>query len=653
MSDEIPKSLHIRVSREEVFKGIHALMEEMSKIRRECINSGRARPENIEKYLSLANMLATDVMAVSDAPTIERFNYLVGEMNDTSALVFFDPFQRGYWTKHKPGFVSTLDTALIQMYGEHFDSLDKGHHLIAAVKCVCARNEDHAEKKKDILASVLPVCGAVRGVDASSLLTQEMLTPPLDMNNLGAHLSFQFGGLEDTIRRAATAAQAMGYLSFQAELRRAEYQALERSFPGMVVESTRRLGGEEYVRVRLVINNSPLEEKVAPLADRLMPLLTNPMLMELVLEYAPEKLGEVAANIQPDKIHADTDRALKKYFKEKLPFVDLDAVELSGNFHDRIENLLTVVREVVAHPDIYGFIPGDGFTINEMVVSDDNEEDLWVGSEGEVKKRSSTLSIEFDQPKIKGRPQDKEPRVWDYPASQLKVLEPSSLKFPSWYKPNGKLEIGARVELTSVDEDEVETGDLNKGSIGRVIGFTYDVHFSKVVNKAGAVSPQQRDEDELNQIYLTRTRTISEQELRTEMHAEVSAIVHKLLSRTGGVQMELCKHNGSMGYHHREEVAGYDRHTILLIREERHLLLSYIREGQPVHSAAVERAAAESGVAPEGKTINPQRLVEFLTGYKGSLVSATERLAKAVNPIHLSLREIKEGKVTEYCEARK
>ena len=77
----IPKSIDFQISTEEVYQDIYQLMEDMSTIRFESINSAELTEDNLREYLQLSSFLSKSLLAVSNKATTTRFVNMVEAMN--------------------------------------------------------------------------------------------------------------------------------------------------------------------------------------------------------------------------------------------------------------------------------------------------------------------------------------------------------------------------------------------------------------------------------------------------------------------------------------------------------------------------------------------------------------------------------------------
>jgi hypothetical protein len=675
-NQNIPKAIDLTITKEEMYGDIYKLMEDMSKIRFECINTGKVNEKNLEEYLQLSSFLAQALKAVSDKQTIDRLSFLVEEMNKSQGLVYFDPLQRRYWSRINPKFMNTLDTVLIQIYGNNFDSLDKGHHLISAVKYVCSKNEDSEAERKKILHSILPVSGRVRGVDPSTLFYGQMFHDELKEDTLEQHLNFDVGSMNEIVRRTMATAAEIGCVTFTFEAAREDYLKLKEEFPDMLPEAVGMFQGKQKVKVRANVNKAPSESESEHVYRKAVTFLAQKGMADYVKDYKPEELGKLMFNADWSKVEDLI------YGKFERMFPKVDAAKLKEKSAGNLMQIASLVKEVMKtmhqYPGVYGFIVGDNVVINDMVTSDDNnDEKIWKGSCGEIIDICKTYSIEFYEPKIKkpkhgeekkeskDEEEDEEAekvtnsRIWDVSPEHLRKLENSGTVFPEWYK-RGDFEIGDIVKLkkTYAEENEIEPGDITYGSVGRIIGLTYEIKFSKLVNKDGEVKEKDKKEDEINQVYLTRTNGKYEQNIAEVVNQLVTESMKESLGKKQKNAIDLKVHmaENHVGYSHHETIGGYDKCTLFFIKDGNYYLMSYVTEsaedGTSVLSK-VKNVVAKMGLKAGEERINDDKIMEFVAGYKGLIRDAFLKVGNALNPIYISLHKYKEGKLVETFEGRR
>jgi len=675
--DEVPRSIEIRISKEELYADICKLMEDMSKIRFECINTKDLNEKNIREYLQLAGFLWQCIRGVADKDMMSQLELLVNAMNEHEALVHFDPIQRRYWEKNCPDFVARLDSALIQIYGSHFDSLDRAHHLVSAVKTACAKNEKKAEKdatteqqkKKHaaeherIISSIIPVIGRVRGVDPVTLFAAEHLRSyaQADPDDVQANLTIKMGSHCDMIRNAMVVARDLGFLTFDAEVSRDDYEKLRQEFPDMIPARTTKRQGQQYITLRITVNKAPAESESKQVSQRFKEFVQNPQLVELAENYSPDDIGKVMFGLDPSEVR----KKAASRFTRRFPIVDGSAIGEDGSISGLDKEIGAIARTIFSYPDIYGYAIGDEVEMNERVKEDDgNDERYWCGSSGVIKGISPSVSIEFYKPVIKGRKGTKgHAIIWDVEPKYLEKTGNSTTRFQKWYK-GRQLSVGdvVRVNGTYADDFEIEKGDLDVGSEGKVIGLTYKVRFGRLVNNRRKVKDGVNEEvDEINHSYLTRTSKTSRDHVKSLVDKIISeSIKAALSSATPDIELDIHRGENTTGYVHHETIGEYDKCSMFFSTNGYRFILTYVteraEEKEKGLKAKMRKALETLGMAEKKKTkdrVSDEMMMDFISEYKGLSRDAFEKIASALNPIYVCLYKFQDGNQVDFFEGRR
>ena len=658
---KVPKSIEFEIRRDQVFENVYQLMEDMSRIRFECINSGRIEEDKALEYLKLANFLSKSVLSVTSATANQRLGSLVSSMNHNPALVYFDTLQRRYWEKHEPDFLANLDSVLIQIYGERFDSLDKGHHLVSAVKCVCAQNEETDSEKTRILGSVLPVTGIVRGIDLQTLICEGVLNRGQDSADLKDQLSLKIGSLEDVIENLVQYAREVGVLSIEIPVTRTQYDELVKKFPDAMPVGSKKISGNNVVKTRFIVNKAPVETASKQVHVKLEKFLQDKTLVDLFENYTPLNPGLFLDSTKVLNlgryIHDKVSYKLRKVnCLEEIKCLSLGELEIK---------LASIVREFVQYPETYGLLIGDKVKINELVTHDEaNDESIWKGSYGEITGISRSYTVEFHDPKIKGQKKEKEKTqkkgtdvvVWEIERRHLEKVSDKKTSFPSWYK-RGDIEIGDIVKINDkyADDEEIETGDLNSGSVGRVVGLTYEVHFDKVYHRDGKDRTRTDvSESDINQVYLTRTKTMDPSEIEKLIHDEIAIQIKEALKGSDPeIKFETVDIGESKGFSYHEEVESYDKAVLFFRKGKNYCVLTYVTEKNTKKKSSITQDILRKlGLIKRSDSheieITDDKIMAHIAGYKGLIRDAYETISRALNPIHITLAEVRDGKRVNY-----
>lgn len=157
---DVPKNLTIDLEDNDLRKGLDSILESMSRIRNESITKSNIKDEQKDEYLHLAYRLASIMQETSDQATVKRVQEIVEDINNNPLLISYDPLQSPFWNRKNARFVDNLETILISIVGEDFNTIDDSHHILQAIKYLGSQNETPEERKR-IYDTISPFNSAI------------------------------------------------------------------------------------------------------------------------------------------------------------------------------------------------------------------------------------------------------------------------------------------------------------------------------------------------------------------------------------------------------------------------------------------------------------------------------------------------------------
>ena len=681
-----PREINITLTRDDILADVHKLMEDMSVIRFKCINDRKQSEENVREYIQLSNLLATSIMGVSNAHTKKKLETLVGHMNRNDSLVMFDPLQKRYWQHHEPEFLSLVDNLVIQLYGSNFNSLDKGHHLVSAIKMFCARHEKVTAEREKIVTSIRPVNGHVRTADPAALFTTHGLTSSARADNLT--MDFNIGSIYDYVKNTIVIARDLGYLTISAQLPRRDYQRLQQELPGII--PTGRERGGEIVQFQIPVNKAPKKPTTIN-ADRILrSYAQNYSLVQLISQYAPSALEnfnfEFDTNAFKKELVNKYTRVFNMVDSEKLK--ETDPLKL-------IEELRKITRVIYCNPDTYGFFVGDKIMgdAKKVAADPDLSKEWGASSEGVITGICTDLAIRYTQAVLKGKRKNetvdltaetRPPRVENMEPEYIKVTNETERERPeweqdSWSKGSVVLQLGDLIkvkksydkdydttsdEATEEDADEEEEeglnpGDICSGSKGQIVGYSYKIKFDKLVDAEGNIQESKTEEDIL-QYYLKRKDNNISCLVNRHLDEFIQEAIDKVTNSNQSLDLQMITHKKTKAYFNSETIEDYEKISILVEKEQMLYVLTYITEktDEKSRESISERIKRTLKSIPGLKDLinggtDEESLVKLISEYAGTTRKMFEQVAIAINPVHITLHAYRKGNQIDYFEARR
>lgn len=159
MNEKPPSSMIIELEDKDVERDLTKILGAMALIRAEAVQNRQLDDGQRDEYLHLTYRLASGMKALADEKTVNKMQLVAERLSENPQLQNYDPFQEDYWDRKEPDFTGTLDELLIGVMKDSFDSIDKKHHVLQAVKYLGVENS--SEKRKEVYDTILPFYGAL------------------------------------------------------------------------------------------------------------------------------------------------------------------------------------------------------------------------------------------------------------------------------------------------------------------------------------------------------------------------------------------------------------------------------------------------------------------------------------------------------------
>ncbi|MBI5066167.1 hypothetical protein HZA97_08080 [Candidatus Woesearchaeota archaeon] len=153
MNTSIQNKVTVELKKEDVKDNLLKILDDMSKLRNECVVNLESTNQQKTDYLKLTSELASCVEALIEENNLEeQVNKIISFVKSDELLKCYDILQNKFWTETNPQFLNSLSNLSVYLLGDDFSSTTHSYHLFQALKYLKLD-----ENKIDVIKTILPI----------------------------------------------------------------------------------------------------------------------------------------------------------------------------------------------------------------------------------------------------------------------------------------------------------------------------------------------------------------------------------------------------------------------------------------------------------------------------------------------------------------